>query len=352
MSLSTYTEIRPWAKAIKERVLNRSMPPSPPDPRLLSFRNSRYLSTADLQTIVSWVDAGAPEGDPNDLPAVPDFGTDWAIGKPDLVIDTGTEFLVPSHGNIPQQTFTVSSGLDEDKWVVAAEIRPGATAAVHHIVVRISDPVQRPTARGMPILLTWVPGQDPFLGGTERARLLPSGWTITFEIHYTANGKAALDHTRLGLKFASTQPKQIERISAIAYADDITIAPGEPNHELKISWTAAEDVTLTGWMPHMHARGKDFEATIVYPDGKQEKALFIPNYDWHWQIFYELISPLFLPKGTRIDYRAHYDNSPNNKNNPDPLATVVSGEENWNEMMTVLYSYLVPYDTDSPDPQH
>jgi hypothetical protein len=342
MSLETYEEVRPWAKAIREQVLSRRMPPWPADSRYGQFANSCFLSKAEIKTLVSWVDEGALKGLSNRPAAVLNFVDGWKIGKPDTIIDIGTDFMIPATGALPEQAFRVSTVWNEDRWVVAAEIRPGDRRAVHHLVVTTSDPSRKPSAGGMSILSTWAPGDPPFEATPESARLLPAGSIITFEIHYTPIGQVIHDRTQLALKFAQVPPKFLELVSSRDYAQDFVIPPGQSNYELKMDWMIKETITVTGWMPHMHLRGKDFRITIIYPDGAEEVSLLVPRFDWHWQIFYRIKKPLVLPAGTCVRFLAHYDNSANNRNNPDPTSIVGNGPQSSDEMMTVIYSHIVP----------
>jgi hypothetical protein len=162
-----------------------------------------------------------------------------------------------------------------------------------------------------------------------------------FQVHYTPNGTAAKDRSYIGLRFAKEKPK-FRAITANATNRGFAIPPGDPNYQVKSTWTARQEVTLLGLMPHMHLRGKDFQYTIVYPDGREEVLLNVPKYDFGWQLHYDLKAPIILPEGTRIDCVAHFDNSPNNKYNPDPSKEVKWGDQTWEEMMMGFFDYSVP----------
>jgi len=343
MALTSYQEARPWAKAIKQAVLTRQMPPWLADPHYGSFVNNRRLSDDEVQTISAWADAGAPEGDAKQMPAVPHFESGWNIGKPDMIIDIGKDYEVPASGTVPYQYFVVPTNFTEDKWVQAAEIRPDKRAVIHHVIVFIQDPNPGPNQRREigNLLVGYAPGEGPTRLDPGVAKLVKAGSKFLFQVHYTPNGKPATDRTYIGLKFAKDAPKQ-RAITASAGNHDFVIPPGDPAHEVKSSWTAKEDVTLLGFMPHMHLRGKDFKYTIVYPDGRSEVSLDVPRYDFNWQLNYELKTPLQLPKGTRIDCVAHFDNSPNNKFNPDPTKEVRWGDQTWEEMMLGFFTYTLP----------
>jgi hypothetical protein len=344
MTFTSYAEIRPWAKAIKQAVLTRKMPPWLADPHFGSFRNDRRLPENDVQTIVAWVDAGAPEGNPKKTPPLPRFETGWRIGRPDAVFDIGTDYDVPANGIVSYQYFTVPTHFTEDRWVEAAEVRPGQRGAVHHVIAFIKEPSnqsERPRDAGN-ILVGYAPGENPLELMAGTAVLVKSGSSLTFQMHYTPNGKPVKDRSYIGLRFAKEPPKT-RAFRGMAINPFFRIPANDPNFEVRSSYTANQDITLDSLMPHMHLRGKDFNYTVVYPDGRQEVLLSVPNYDFNWQLRYLLKSPLVLPKGTRIDCVAHFDNSPNNKFNPDPSKDVRWGDQTFEEMMIGFFTYTVPY---------
>ncbi|HEV3197026.1 MAG TPA: thiol-disulfide isomerase [Bryobacteraceae bacterium] len=344
MAFTSYNEVRPWAKAIKQAVLTRKMPPWLADPHFGEFRNDRRMPDAAIQTIVAWVDAGAPEGDPKQLPAMPPFETGWRIGKPDAIFDIGTDFDVPSEGVVAYKYFTVPTNFTEDKWVEAAEVRPGQRGAVHHILAFIKEPgndAPRPGDAGN-ILVGYAPGENPLKLMPGTAVLVKAGSSLNFQVHYTPNGKAVKDRSYIGVRFAKEPPKN-RAIRGMALNAGFRIPANDSNYEVRSSYTANQDVTLDDLTPHMHLRGKDFQYTLVYPDGRQDVILSVPKYDFNWQIKYQLKSPMLLPKGTKIDCVAHFDNSPNNKFNPDPAKEVRWGEQTWEEMMIGFFTYTVPY---------
>jgi hypothetical protein len=348
MSLTSYKEVRPWAKAIKSAVLARRMPVWLADPAHGQFRNDRRLSQAEIDTITAWVDAGAPEGDAAQTPKLPEFVAGWSIGKPDQVFEMAEEFAVPSEGVVPYKYFLVPSGFTEDKWIQAAEIRPGERGVVHHIIVFVQTPGQTGAAGNVGNLLTgFAPGEQPMRLEPGEAKLVKAGSTFRLQLHYTPNGKAVQDRSRFGVVFAKQPPaKQAITANAINFA--FKIPAGADNHEVKSSYTAKSDIEIVDFMPHMHVRGKDFKYTITRADGTQEVVLSVPKYDFNWQLGYALKEPLKLAKGDRIDCVAHYDNSPNNKYNPDPTKEVKWGDQTWEEMMIGWFTYTIPGPSASP----
>lgn len=342
MAFTSYKETRPWAKAIKAAVVARKMPAWPADPAHGEFRNDRRLSVQEIATITSWVDAGAPEGDPKLMPAVPEFPDGWNIGKPDVTINMGADFAVPKDGTIPYKYFTVDPGFAEDKWVEAAEIRPSARSLVHHVIVFIVEPGGTGSGElGGNYLTGFAPGEQALHLRPGTAKLIKAGSKLRFQVHYTTNGKEGTDRTQVAMRFAKEAP-QYQALVGTALNHAFKIPAGSDNHEVKSSFTLKRDIDVVSWMPHMHVRGKSFEYTVVYPDGKSEVVLNVPKYDFNWQLQYELTKPMHLPAGTRIDCVAHFDNSVNNKYNPDATKDVKWGDQTWEEMMIGFFTYTVP----------
>ncbi len=343
MAFTNYKEVRPWAKAIKERVVARAMPVWLADPHFGNFRNDRRLSQDEIDTIVNWVDTGAPEGKEKDMPALPKFETGWTLGKPDQVFDIGTDYDVPADGTVAYKYFTVPTNFTEDKWISMAEIHPGNRGAVHHIIVTVIDPGKTSPTRGDgdALLAGYAPGEQPMKMEPGTAKLIKAGSSLRFQLHYTPNGTAYKDRSYVGLTFAK-EPVKFQAMTANALQFNFKIPAGDPNYEVKSSWTAKKDVQLIELMPHMHVRGKDFKYTIVYPDGHQEVILNVPKYDFNWQLSYEFSKHITLPVGTRIDCVAHFDNSANNRYNPDPTKDVKWGDQTWEEMMIGWFTYVVP----------
>ncbi len=345
MAFTSYQQVRPWAKAIREAVVSRKMPPWLADPHVGKFSNDRRLTDDELATVKTWVDAGSPEGDPKALPPPPAFVEGWNIGKPDVVLNIGADFEVPTTGVVPYKYFTVDTGFTEDMWIEAAECRADKRAVVHHIIVFVVDPTEpRLAGTGGNLLVGWAPGDPPMNLPEGTAKLVRAGSKLRFQMHYTPNGTGATDRSYVGLRFAR-KPPRYRALTGRAINFSFKIPPGDPSHEVKASWTGQEEVRLTSLMPHMHVRGKDFKYTLVLPDGTEKVLLNVPRYDFNWQLGYSLADPLILPKGSRLDCVAHFDNSPNNKSNPDPTKEVRWGDQTWEEMMIGWFNYTVDAQT-------
>jgi hypothetical protein len=347
MSLLTYQEVRPWAKSIRERVVQRSMPPWSADPKYGHWANDPRLSQKEIDTITAWVDTGAPQGDAKDLPQIPKFTDGWTIGTPDAVIAMQDEYTVPADGTVPYLYFTMPTGFTEDKWIQAMEIRPGNRSVVHHVIAYAQDPNVKDTnpggegelRRGRTHLGGITPNKTGIVFGNGTARLIKKGSNIVFQMHYTTNGQVSKDRTKIGFVFAKEPAKRMLMTGNAADAR-FAIPPGDPNYEVKASKTFNEDILITSFMPHMHVRGKAFTYTAVYPDGRSEILLNVPKYDFNWQLTYIPKQPILVPKGTRLDCVAYFDNSTKNKFNPDPAQTVRWGDQTWEEMMIGWYTYV------------
>lgn len=339
MSLINYKDARPWAKSIREKVLDGSMPPWHADPHYGSFKNDRRLSKRDVDTILAWVDGGATEGNPKDLPPAPQFTEGWQIGKPDLVLSMGKEYDVPAEGVVDYQYMLVPTGFTEDRWIQAAEVRPGNRAVVHHVIVFVVGPEAMKQRGGLLSrdgnlegLVGTAPGEEPMILPDGVARLVKAGSTLVFQMHYTPNGTAQKDRTSVGVIF-SRRPIEKAASGGAAMNRGFVIPPGDDDYAVKSAFAFKEDSHIMNLMPHMHLRGKDFEYRLIYPDGTSKVILSVPRYSFNWQTRYEFKEPVAAPKGSRLECVAHFDNSTKNKWNPDAAKTVRWGPQTWEEMM-------------------
>ena len=345
MSLLTFKDVRPWAKSIREKVIKREMPPWHADAQYGQWHNDRRLSQSEVETIVAWVDGGSKEGDPKDLPSAPKFIEGWRIGQPDETFSI-PEQAVPAEGVVAYQYLTVPTNFKEDRWITAAEIRSTGRSAVHHVIVFVQDPGGSGRTDGN-LLAGTAPGEQPTQFREGYGKKIPAGARLIFQIHYTPNGVAARDVTTVGLIYAK-QPVKHPVLTRPIMNNRFAIPPGASSHEVKSSFTFQEDAHLVSFMPHMHLRGKDFIYKAVYPDGREQVLLSVPKYDFNWQTYYVPKEPLAIPKGTRIDCVAHFDNSTGNRFNPDPTREVKWGDQTWEEMMIGWASY---YNDNPPVPK-
>jgi hypothetical protein len=374
MPFLTYEGTRPWAKAIKVAVASKKMPPWFADPKYGHFTNERHLSDADIATLTEWANNGAPEGDAKDKPGPVAFREGWNI-RPDMILKFPKPFVIPAKGTIEYTYITVSAPFKEDTWVVAGEIRPSDRAHVHHVIANVrpkgskwmvqsqlgSEPyAPGPTrnvdlikaAGGNPAVLDneflvgYVPGMEAQRFDIDHsAKLIPAGADIVFEVHYTTNGTASEDMTMVGLELASAPPQR-RFMSVTAAQTNLTIPAGDPNAEAKATLRFGQPVDFVYMQPHMHLRGKDMRIDAKYPTGERETILNVPRYDFNWQIVYYEQKPLHFPRGTTLELTAHWDNSLNNKWNPDPAATVHWGDQSWQEMLAAPMAVIVDRSVD------
>lgn len=335
MSLVTYESARPWAKAIRQRVATRTMPPWNADPAYGHFKNDPRLPDKDVATILAWVDAGAPMGDARDLPTVPTFVDGWSIGRPDAVFAMAEPFEIPAAGEIPYQYMRIQTGLADERWIQAIEIRSSSRAHVHHVLAytQPSDaPLNTNGALGPGNIGGVTPNKPGVTFPDGIARRLAPNSDIVLQMHYTTNGERGRDVTEVGVVFAKHAPAR-QSVGGMAINTRFVIPAGAANHEVRAERRLTADTLLTALTPHMHVRGKDMTYVAHYPDGREEVLLRVPQYDFNWQHSYQLAEPKLLPKGTVMEVIAHFDNSPSNKFNPDPTKDVRWGDQTWEEMM-------------------
>jgi hypothetical protein len=388
MSLLTYESTRPWAKAIKTAVVSKKMPPWFADPRYGHFQNDPSLKAAEIETLAKWADAGAPEGNPKDAPAAKKWPEGWQI-QPDLVVSV-PPYTVPAKGLVEWFYITIPGPFKEDTWVTSIEFRPGERSVMHHAVVffkphtentRYNQPIWFNVARdengiGKPgtgfsnvrrletdagdsvsigevtgnarLEAVYVPGVQPHdYRKYNAAMLVQGGSDIVIQLHYTPSGKLVTDNTKIGFTLAKEPPKRrfimySPQTPQIANREVFRIPAGDPNWKSPpVDGAFNTDAELVWFMPHMHVRGKDMTYSLTHPTGETETVLSVPNYNFEWQLGYEAAKPIKVAKGTRLHVDAHYDNSANNKFNPDPTKDVFSGTQTWEEMMAPFFGVVV-----------
>ncbi|MBL8233159.1 MAG: cytochrome c [Bryobacterales bacterium] len=363
MSLLTYKETRPWAKAIRESVVTRRMPPWHADPTIGKFSNTRQLTDAEVETIRAWTDQGSREGSIKQAPKPLTFIDGWAISRPDLIFEMPVDFEVPNKGELDYMHFAVPTNFAEDRWIQEMEVRPGNRAVVHHIGVYLRPKgskwlPQLKAGEGVPItnrsgtrgpadelFAQYVPGGPAQKFPEGQARLIPAGAELIFQLHYQPNGKPGKDRSRIGLVFAKTPVR--ERIHTIAVGNPtFVIPPGAPDHPVEANWPFLAPARVLSIIPHMHLRGKSFDCWMKWPDGRIEPVIRVPQFNRNWQIEYQLAQPLEVPVKSRMGCKAIFDNSPNNPWNPDPKAEVRWGDQTRDEMMVAYVDIAVPAASD------
>jgi hypothetical protein len=343
MPLLTYSQVRPWAKSIRNAVLTRKMPPWLADPCCGTFSNDPSLTDAERDTLAQWSESGAPSGDARDAPAPRTWTQGWNLPSlPDAILSMPAAFAVPASGTVEYQYFIIPTGFKEDRWVTAAEARPGDRSAIHHAVVYVREPGET-WSRGptkADILTVYTPGSSADVLPPGMAKLVKAGSDLVLEIHYTPNGKRSMDRTRVGLTFSKSPPRK--RVLTLQMdSSTFVIPPGVPDYRVAVFGTVPNDALLLSFFPHMHLRGKAFEYARVREDGQLETLLKVPAYDFYWQLSYRLAQPIPLKQGTRLEFTAWFDNSKNNPRNPDPGVAVHYGQQSWEEMMIGFFDVAV-----------
>jgi hypothetical protein len=331
--MSSYDMIRGFSPMIREVVRTQRMPPWHADPHYSVFSNDRGLTPVQAKTLVHWIEAGSPRGTGADplLTQKKDW-PEWSLGKPDLVVEL-PPFTTPATGTIPYQNLKIENPLDRDVWVRAVDFLPGQRAVLHHIIASAGG-----ETRGNISLNNYVPGAEPLQVPKDNGILLPAKAKLHFQVHYTPNGQELTDVTRMGLYFMKDAPKYNYR-SMIFINVKLKIPANTKLHTEVAERKFDQDAVIFSLHPHAHFRGKSSSFVAHYPDGREEMLLNIPTYDFNWQSTYDLAEPLNVPAGTRIVYTQVFDNSTQNKANPDPQRVVTWGEQTWEEMVFGVIRY-------------
>nr|MCH9790980.1 thioredoxin family protein [Planctomycetota bacterium] len=355
--LTEYQEVAGWAETIAEVVRDQRMPPWHADPAHGKFSNDCSLSKAEKELIYQWVEHGAPEGNPNDLPESKTFIAGWKLPqKPDAVFYMRDKpFKVPAQAGkrgVKYQYFTVDPGFKEDKWLTGAEALPGNRAVVHHILVFARPPSGkrvRVFGEGDQFLVGYVPGSREVMLPKGMAKKVPAGSKLVFQMHYTPIGSEQLDRSKVGLVFTDESKVTHQVVTAQVINQDfvrrrISIEPHDDNFQIEGTSPANDrNALLLSFMPHMHLRGKSFRYELrKTPDQPGEVLLNVPAFDFNWQTAYQIEKPIALERGDYIHCIAHFNNSDSNLSNPNPNESVSWGDQTWNEMMIGYFNVAIP----------
>jgi hypothetical protein len=376
MALQTYSQARSFAAAIAVSAKSKSMPPWFAVAGIGHFSNDPSLTESQIATLASWAAAGAPAGHAEDAPPPIHWAESWTIPQPDQVVAMSKGVDIPTDGDVDYTYEIVPTHFTEDRWIQSVEILPSLRANVHHAVVYVrpamsnwmlhapvgvpftaddlTDPGDRRGAHwtDADVLLVYAPGSSPDEFPPSMAKVVPAGSDLVFQMHYTTNGHAGTDITRVGLRFAKAPPPK--RVLTLQLTNDhFVIPPGAPDYRVEARGTLPNDALLLSLFPHMHLRGKRFEYNIVrpkqaasnltgsVPGENSVETLLRVNYHFHWQMSYKLAEPLFLKAGTELQAIAWYDNSKNNPHNPDPDSAVRWGDQTYDEMMVGFFDVAV-----------
>lgn len=355
MPFESYEQVKDYAGMIRNVVERQVMPPWFAAPQVANdgdanhseaadyvahWSNNRSLADHEKQQLYDWIESGALEGNPADAPLPRKFPDGWLIGQPDAVFEFSNPVPVKAIGTMPYKYVTVETDLSEDKWVQAIEVRPGKIDVVHHVIVSVRVDGRKEFDERDGFWGVYVPGNSTLVYPDGMAKLLPKGAQLRFQMHYTPNGTATEDSTRIGLVFAEQTPKYEVKVHGIANPR-ISIPPGDSNHSEVATIPVPSDVQILSFLPHMHLRGKAARYELVNGDGS-EILLDIPRYDFNWQLVYRLAKPRSVHKGDSIRFTGWFDNSADNPANPDPNRTVRWGQQTEDEMHIGYVEYIVP----------
>lgn len=356
-AMTDYNMVKGFSLMMREVIRTKRMPPWHADPAIGQFSNDRSLNNEEIKTLVHWIEAGAPKGEGAD----PLLGTaisqsEWAneeeLGPPDYVINIPA-MDIPATGVVDYQYKFVKNTVGKDVWVKAAEVLPGDKAVLHHVITSFGQLETRGPRKGRlkyrdrKGLRGYAPGinSNPYPDGG--GVFLPADVAFEFQMHYTPVGRATVDETRMGIWVAEEKPKH-EIFTMTILNPRIRIPAGVKEHKESATTVVSKDALLYSVLVHAHYRGKKMVVAAYYPNGKTEVLLSVPNYDFNWQTFYDLEEPKFIPAGTTLIQHQWWDNSAQNKANPDPTVEVTWGDQSFEEMLFGAYLMRVLKEEELP----
>ncbi len=338
-SMDSHAMVKGWSRMMKEVLMTKRMPPGQFDHHAsLPMADGVIVTPQELQTLVHWIDAGAPmaEGETDPLPALAFDASPFTLGEPDLVFDVPPQ-TIPATGVIDYRYIPVPLNLDRDVWIRAIEFAPGDRKVLHHVIAYLQSPADK-RARAQQddsgrddSIGGFAPGRQPDVFRDNSGRLIRKGSNLLLQMHYTTSGKETVDATKVGL-YLHDKPPQYVMSGGVAGQRRFLIPPHAKEHKLQGEMLVEHDAYLYSMTPHMHFRGRYMTYSAIYPDGTEELLLSQPNYEFNWQFSYQLDEPKFLPAGTRIVTRGAMDNSAQNPYNPDPSRPVRFGLQTMHEM--------------------
>ena len=370
MALTTYAQAAAWRTDIKRYTESRQMPPWKADPGAGDFQDARRLSKTEIATLAKWADAGAPEGDPKNLPPPVHFNQDWPLGQPDVVLQPDRAYHVEADGSDVYRCFVVPTDFTHDRYVSAVDVQPGNRAVVHHVIAFIDGEGKSAKLDGHEkepgytsfggvgftptgALGGWAPGITPHYLPSGVATLVPAGARIVLQVHYHKDGKPETDLSRVGVYFSKHLVEKTIHIAPVVHG--LQIPPNDAHYTVTTtSVPSPVDYHLIAITPHMHLLGRSMKLTAIKPNGVKVPLVSVSDWDFNWQSTYFYKNPLALPKGTRITMTATYDNSARNRRNPNsPPKLVTWGEQTTDEMCIAFLHYTLDREhlaaRDTPD---
>jgi mono/diheme cytochrome c family protein len=356
--LLNYNDARKHAKQIAKVTEKHFMPPWKAEPGFGDFANERRLSEAEIGLIKAWYDAGAPEGIAADLPPLPKWTEGWTMGTPDLVLEPDRDYELAAEGRDVYRCFVIPTQFSEERFIAAMEMRPGNRKVVHHVLTfvdtsgkaRILDAQDSEpgysTFGGVGFknsghLGGWAPGNFPERLPNGIGFRVPKGADLVLQVHYHKSGKPEKDRTKVGLYFAKGAIDKQVRVIPVAKLP-LRIPANESNFIVQATLPVLFDATIYSVMPHMHLLGREMKVTAFLPDGTSHPLVHVPDWNFNWQTTYRFKKPMHLPRGSRVEMEARFDNSAGNLANPNnPPRLVTFGEQTTDEMCMAFLSYTV-----------
>ncbi|MDA1372441.1 MAG: redoxin domain-containing protein [Proteobacteria bacterium] len=347
-AMDSHMMVQGWSPMMKEVIMTKRMPPAQVDPSINHFTNARYMEPNQLQTLIHWINAGAPRGvsEVDPLTRVNPPESVWQLGEPDYIVEV-PGFTVPATGVLDYENVTINLPFAQDQWVKSVQHLPGDRRVLHHLLSFIvpadydEEIIEGENDSYREFLEGYAPGKDEAVTYPEQSGVfVPKGSAVQISLHYTTFGKETVDSTRLGLYFAREEPKfQYSTYSLSHGGRNLVIPPGTSEHRMSASHVFEDEIMLHGLRPHMHYRGKHMRFSVIYPNGTRADIINVPDYNFAWQPTYRLTEPMLLPAGSRVMVEGAFDNSQYNLGNPDPDATVHGGAQSWDEMFIGYFSY-------------
>ena len=347
-AMSSYEMVRGFAPMMREVIRTKRMPPWHADPHIGVWKNDKSLSIEQSQTLVHWIEAGAPRGKGEDpLKDLAIAQVEWPLGEPDLILDI-PEYTIPASGVVDYKFPRLANPLNQGVWIKAATVIPGNREVVHHILAGSIDATTAQAKRDSGVfdnyLIGYAPGNETNLFPQDTGVYIAPGGEYTFQLHYTPIGREVVDNSRIGLYFHDKQPGNFYRQSVVI-DPTIQIPPNQPRHAEVAYYEFDQPALLHDLVPHSHYRGVASKFELIGPDGSRETVLSVPNYDFNWQRTYAFVEPMRIEPGSRLVHTTWYDNSAANPGNPDPNRTVPWGLQSWDEMLYGAFSYTLVDET-------
>lgn len=343
-TLTSHEDVVNWSSTIREVIEEKRMPPWHTEAPPGTFLNDRRVSDADRKLLFDWIDNGMPEGNSADLPPPAKYAEGWQIPQPDLIARMPEAYTVPAKGTVEYQYFPLDFTFDEDKWVVAAEARPGNPGVVHHLILLFVPPGGRQRPQEAVLfnsLAIFAPGMPAWQARPGTAKRIPAGSKLFFQAHYTPNGTETTDLSRAGLVFVDESQVEKKVMSGAVVNQRFRIPAGDANYLVEGKFKFRREMEIVSLFPHMHLRGKAFRIEAINPEGESRLLLDVPRYDFNWQNTYVFAEPVRMREGSQLHCVAAYDNSAKNPANPDPTQDVTWGDQTWEEMMVAQFDAIL-----------